>query len=163
MNSIEDFLLGDTKDNPIKLDEVRISTGFSKDENDMEQKKKHNLRMRQKLMRELYVIESLVHVIFLPFKYGDFDLDAIRVTDVIAKVCQQSYRLITNVAVGYFQNELYVSQWLNLYFYHSMSTSAINNIGAEDAIISLVDNNIKLLEMQISPAIIDKFINLCKA
>lgn len=119
--------------------------------------------MRQKLMRELYVIESLVHVIFLPFKYGDFELDAIRVTDVIAKVCQQSYRLITNVAVGYFQNELYVSQWLNLYFYHSMSTSAINNIGAEDAIISLVDNNIKLLEMQISPAIIDKFINLCKA
>ena len=53
--SIEDFLLGDTKENPIKIDEVRISTGFSKDENDMEQKKQHNLRMRQKLMRELYV------------------------------------------------------------------------------------------------------------
>ena len=114
-------------------------------------------------MRELYVIESLVHVIFLPFKYGDFELDTIRVNDVIAKVCQQSYRLITNIAIGYYQNELYVSQWLNLYFYHSMSTSAINNIGAEDAIISLVDNNKKLLEIQISPAIIDKFINLCKA
>jgi hypothetical protein len=46
LNSIEDFLLGDTKDNPIKLDEIKISTGFSKDENDMEQKKKHNLRLR---------------------------------------------------------------------------------------------------------------------
>jgi len=36
MNSIEDFLLGDTKESVIKLDDVRISTGFSKDENDME-------------------------------------------------------------------------------------------------------------------------------
>ena len=44
-----------------------------------------------------------------------------------------------------------------------MSTSAINNIGAEDAIISLVDNNKKLLEIQISPSIIDRFVNLCKA
>jgi len=55
-----------------------------------------------------------------------------------------------------------VSQWINLYFNHSMSTSEKNYIGAEDTIISLVDNNKKLLEIQITPAIIGKFINLCK-
>ena len=109
LNSIEDFLLGDTKENLLKIEDAKISTGFSKDENDMQQKKQHNLRMRQKLMRELYVIESLIHIIYLPFKYGDFNLEQIGVNDVIAKVCQHAYRLITNIAIGYYQNELYVS------------------------------------------------------
>jgi hypothetical protein len=40
-----------------------------------------------------------------------------------------------------------VSQWINLYFEHAMKTNFINNIGAEDTIISLVDNNKRLLEM----------------
>ena len=43
-----------------------------------------------------------------------------------------------------------------------MSTNAQNNIGAEDTIISLVDNNKKLLEIQITQSIIEKFVNLCK-
>lgn len=55
-----------------------------------------------------------------------------------------------------------MSQWLNLYFLHAMATNHLNNIGAEDTIISLVDNNKKLLEIQITPLIIEKFINLCK-
>lgn len=66
------------------------------------------------------------------------------------------------IGQGYYQNELYVSQWINLYFNHAMSTNYINNIGAEDTIISLVDNNKKLLEMQITPSIIEKIVNLCK-
>jgi hypothetical protein len=43
-----------------------------------------------------------------------------------------------------------------------MSTEETQNIGAEDAIISLVDNNKKLLEIQITPSIIEKFVDLCK-
>lgn len=35
-----------------------------------------------------------------------------------------------------------------------MKTDYNNNIGAEETIISLVDNNKKLLEMQITPGII---------
>ena len=43
--------------------------------------------MRQKLMRELYVVESLVHIIYLPFSHGDFNLQAVRSNDLIAIVC----------------------------------------------------------------------------
>mmetsp|Transcript_30704 Transcript_30704/g.47077 ORF Transcript_30704/g.47077 Transcript_30704/m.47077 type:complete len:115 (-) Transcript_30704:909-1253(-) len=114
-------------------------------------------------MRELYVVESLVHIIFLPFSHGDFNLQGIRTTDLIARVCQKAYDLIKTIGIGYYQNELYVSQWINLYFNHAMSTDTHNNIGAEETIISLVDNNKKLLEIQITPAIIEKFIHLCKA
>lgn len=85
-----------------------------------------------------------------------------RAGDVIQRVIQNSYNLVKNIGYLFYQNELYVSQWINLYFHHAISTNELNNIGAEDTIISLVDNNIKLLEIQITPAIIEKFINLCK-
>ena len=112
--------------------------------------------MRQKLMRELYIVETLVQQLFLPFtdeskgekhKQGDYNLETIRCADHITVICQRSYKLLTNISLNYYQNELYVSQWLNLYFFHAMSTGGLNNIGAEDTIIALVDNNKKLLEM----------------
>ena len=34
-----------------------------------------------------------------------------------------------------------------MFFFHAMNTGSHNNIGAEDTIIALVDNNKKLLEM----------------
>lgn len=98
-------------------------------------------------MRELYIVESLVQTIYLPFVYGDFKLEDIRTGDKISEVCLKSYNLIKLIALSYYQNELYVSQWLNLYFLHAMATNHLNNIGAEDTIISLVDNNKKLLEI----------------
>ena len=44
-----------------------------------------------------------------------------------------------------------------------MQTNTVNNIGAEDCIISLVDNNKKLLESQITSGIIEKIVHLCVA
>jgi hypothetical protein len=99
--------------------------------------------MRQKLMRELYIVETLVQQLFLPFtdeskgenhRQGDYKLDDITCADPITTICQRSYKLLTNIS-------------LNLYFFHAMSTGGLNNIGAEDTIIALVDNNKKLLEM----------------
>lgn len=55
-----------------------------------------------------------------------------------------------------------MSQWINLYFDHAMNTNATNNIGAEDCLISIVDNNKKLLEIQITKAIIQSIVDLCK-
>ena len=110
----------------------------------------------------LYTVEALVHIIYLPFAGGDFCLKTVKGGDLIAKVCRKAYNLIKLIGIGYYQNELYVSQWINLYFNHAMSTNESNNIGAEDTIITLVDNNMKLLEIQITPAIIEKFVDLCK-
>lgn len=49
-----------------------------------------------------------------------------------------------------------------MYFEHAMNTNATNNIGAEDCLISIVDNNKKLLEIQITKAIIQSIVDLCK-
>lgn len=77
MARILDFLLGDTQVSEIVEGEVDIGSGFSKDENDMQMKKAENYKLRQKLMRELYTVEALVHIIYLPFAGGDFSLDQV--------------------------------------------------------------------------------------
>jgi len=60
-------------------------------------------------MRELYIVESLVRMIYLPFDYGEHVLKNVVQTDTIVKMSQQAYNMIKNIGVGYFQNELYVS------------------------------------------------------
>jgi hypothetical protein len=114
-------------------------------------------------MRELCTVESLVHILYLPFKYGEFTLKEVKRGEKIVTVCQKAYYMIKLISQKNYQNELYVSQWINLYFHHSMSTAQHNDIGAEEAIISLVDNNIKLLERQIDHSIVKKFVELCIA
>lgn len=58
-------------------------------------------------------------------------------------------------------NELYASQWIELYLDQSMKSSG-QNIKAEATIAVLVSNNKILLEKQITKETIEKFINLCK-
>jgi len=86
LDRIDEFLEGDVRGHGFEGD-LELSSGFSKDENDKQLKKKENLQMRQKLMRELYVVESLIHIIYLPFSHGDFNLQQIRTSDLIAIVC----------------------------------------------------------------------------
>ena len=57
---------------------------------------------------------------------------------------------------------MYASQWIELYFDQAMKTKTENNIRAEATIAELVSNNKKLLEKQITPETIRKFIELCK-
>ena len=83
--------------------DMSLSSGFSKDENDIQLKRQENLQIRQKLMRELYVVESLVHIIYLPFdEHGEHKLAQVRATDMITKVCQKSYNLIKTIGFGYY-------------------------------------------------------------
>jgi len=49
--------------------------------------KESNLKLRQKLMRELYIVESLVQMIYLPFSYGEHKLKTVVQNDVITTVC----------------------------------------------------------------------------
>jgi hypothetical protein len=102
LDRIEEFLVGDTRDSFSGDGDQDLSSGFSKDENDMQLKRQENLQLRQKLMRELYIVESLVHIIYLPFSHGDFNLQSVRGTDLIAKVCQKAYNLIKTIGIGYY-------------------------------------------------------------
>lgn len=121
LDKVLKFLVGDSQDT-VDDEDLVLGGGYSKDENDMFNQRRANLRLRQKLMRELYTVEALIHIIYLPFAGGDFSLDTVKGTDLIAKVCQHAYNLITLIGLHYYQNELYVSQWINLYFNHAMST-----------------------------------------
>jgi hypothetical protein len=38
-------------------------------------------------MRELFVVEALIHIIFVPFVSGDYNLKTVKSSDVIAQVC----------------------------------------------------------------------------
>jgi hypothetical protein len=93
------------------------------------------------------MVEALVHIIYLPFTRGEYKLDEIKTNYVIARIVYKAYNLVRLVGFRYYQNELYVSQWINLYFSHAMQTTSVNNIGCREALISLVDNNKKLLEV----------------
>jgi hypothetical protein len=53
-------------------------------------------------MRELYIVESLVHIIYLPFTSGDYTLATVKGTDRIAQVCQRAYKLIKTIGFGYY-------------------------------------------------------------
>ena len=53
-------------------------------------------------MRELYLVESLVRIIYLPFECGDFKLQEVTQGNVIVRVCQKSYRLIKTIALKYY-------------------------------------------------------------
>ena len=159
---VTEFLVGDTVENIQEDDDLALPSIFSKDQHDQMLMRQSNFQRRQKLMRELYLIESLIHIIYIPFTYGEFVLSELKQSDVITKVCKQAYNLIKLIGIGYFQNEMYVSQWINLYFDHAMNTNVVNNIGAESTLISIVDNNKKLLEIQITRTIIQNIIKLCK-
>ena len=102
LDRIDNLLLGDTQTQSHQIINQNLSSGFSKDENDMMQKRKDNMKLRQKLMRELYFVESLIHIIYLPFACGDCSLDAVVSTDKIVRVCQRAYNLIKTIGFGYY-------------------------------------------------------------
>lgn len=108
MGRIEKFLTGDT-DGGVLQDEKILSTMFSKEINDQYNTQQKNLRMRQKLMRELYIVETLVQQLFLPFsdekkkhEQGDYNLEKINQGDHINNICKRSYALLTNVSLNYY-------------------------------------------------------------
>jgi len=74
INKIYDFLDDNEDGENLRTNEYNLEINFSKDKNDEIQKKRSNLKLRQKLMRELYIVESLVQMIYLPFSYGEHKL-----------------------------------------------------------------------------------------
>lgn len=120
-------------------------------------------KRRQKILRELDICSLVTLMLSSPFKTEQFLLADIRKNQSITLCCTLCYRLIKHLVKGNRLNELYASNWIDLYFDQAMQTADDNDIKAESTITELISNNKKLLEEQISEETIIKFINLCKA
>jgi hypothetical protein len=97
-------------------------------------------------MRELNVMEVLVDILYYPFNNGGKDLSSMSPQDPLLRICILCYRLIKHIVKDYRLNELYASQWIELFFDQAMNTKQENNIKAEATIAELVSNNKILLE-----------------
>lgn len=131
------------------------------DSTDAENCEGYPIKSRQKLMRELRVVELLVDCLYYPFYSGGYTIEELTDEMPLKKICILCYRLILHCVKDYRLNELYASQWIELYFEQSMA-SVETNIKAENTIAVLVSNNRTLLEKQITSNTIEKFISLCK-
>ncbi len=71
---------------------------------------------RQKIMRELYLVEYIVQVLYYPFASKSFNLMKITQEDLITRLCKDAYVLLKSSVGGYEINEMYASQWINFFF-----------------------------------------------
>jgi hypothetical protein len=85
--------------------------------------KTRTIKERQKIMRELKVIEVLVDMLHYPFDTGHYSFDEIKQQDPVTQVCRHCYILIKNIVSDNRINELYASQWIELFFDHAMRTT----------------------------------------
>ena len=54
-------------------------------------------------MRELFIVEHLVQIIYCPFTSGgEFDILSLRGTDIIVKVCRIVYTLLKLIGSRYY-------------------------------------------------------------
>jgi hypothetical protein len=71
--------------------------------------KKTMIKKRQKILKELSMIEFIVQMLYYPFATKTFSLDATRCNDLIAQICAQAYNLMSSIVVEYDLNGLYAS------------------------------------------------------
>ena len=117
---------------------------------------------RQKLMRELKVVEVLADALFYPFSERMFSLEKLVDVPPLSRVCGLIYRLLKHIVQDYRLNEEYVSQWIELFFDHTMNTGDDADSYSEATITAILTNNKKLLDSQISRENIACIIELCK-
>jgi hypothetical protein len=77
-------------------------------------------------------------------------------------ILKLSYCLIRHTIKEYRPNELHASQWLNLMIVQSMLTDNDSDIGSEEALTELIDNNKKILEAKIQEDTILKFVKMLR-
>ena len=119
------------------------------------------IRKRQKLLREMHFAEVLVDILFYPFANELYLLKDIDQNSPITRICQLSYRMLKHITKNYKQNEMYISQWMDLFFDQAMKTGDENDLYAEATLTELLNNNKQLLDKQINKETIKKFIDLC--
>jgi len=119
-------------------------------------------RERQKLMRELKVIEILCDALYYPFVNRMFTLESLGHIQTLSRVCGLLYKLIKHIVQDNRENEEYASQWIELFFDHAVNIGETAESYSEATITAILTNNKKLLDQQISRENISHIINLCQ-
>ena len=68
------------------------------------------------MMRECYVYELLIDILHYPFIIAEKDLSLISKDDPYHWICVLAHTLIKLMSQDYWMNELYASQWIELFF-----------------------------------------------
>lgn len=114
---------------------------------------------RQQILREMKIIDILVDILYHPFKSNLFKLPEIRTSDTMAIMLANVYTTIRFTIQEYRPNELYASQWLELFLDQAIRTNKDNDIQASRMLTELIDNNKRILESRIEKTVINQFIN----
>jgi hypothetical protein len=117
-------------------------------------------KRRQKFIRELGVIDLVCDILYyscMKYNFAGDDMNSSLI--FIMRLC---YRLLNHVVKDYSVNQLYCAQWLGLFLAHAQIINPEKDFLAESTVTIMLKNNRRLLEKQIRPAIIEKFVELCK-
>ena len=82
---------------------------------------------------------------------------------LITRVLSKAYIAIRYIIREHRINELYCSQWLNLYLVHALKTKGRNDIKSEGTLTELIDNNKRILKFRLRKETINKFVQLVSA
>jgi len=116
---------------------------------------------RQKILKDMRMIELLTDILFWPFRNGICDIKNMHHMDPeLMKIFQLSYRLIKHGIKEYRPNEIYASQWIDLFMKQTMLTNDESNIYADVTLIELIDNNRRILQSKINPRTIEDFVRI---
>lgn len=115
---------------------------------------------RQRIMRELNFLDYFCQILSRPFSEGLFDIKALKANMPITRILAMTYTTIKYIIRENRPNELYCSQWLNLFLEHSLKTKGRKDIMAEKTLTELIDNNRGILTQRIDRSTINKFIQL---
>lgn len=104
------------------------------------------IKVRQKLIREIRLIDIIVDTLYYPFSEEMFKLEHLSASHPICNVLRLAYRLIKHTVKNNKKNQFYTAQWIELFLLQSMQNSENNNLNAEKAITELLTNNKILLD-----------------
>jgi hypothetical protein len=114
-------------------------------------------KSRQKIIKDLNLLEILMQMIHYPFKNNLYHEKSVHQLVYAKEIIQLCYLTIRSSIMEYRPNELYASQWLNLLIEYSLS-GLDDSLGANTTLKELIDNNERILEAQIKKGTIDKFV-----
>ena len=116
---------------------------------------------RQRLLKDMFLIEILADILYFPFELKLATLNEI--PNVLFKqVLQLSNKLIKHTIREYRPNQLYATQWLELFLHQSVFTNPKSDLLSEPTFTELIGNNKRILETKIKKEIIQKLVSALK-